>query len=115
MLSKEEITEKIEDLHNTVEGIKAEEDNISNELKVVLAGSELQLIMLQSTLGQSEDKIKSLVEKFEARAVELNEKYAAASLDNKMNEKRQLQAMIWTNDIRLDTLKWVLEIKDEAI
>lgn len=60
MLSKEKITEKIEDLYNTIEGIKAEKDNVSNELKVVLAGSELQLIILQQTLTQSETEIKKI-------------------------------------------------------
>ena len=29
--------------------------------------------------------------------------------------KNQIHAMIWTNDIRLDTLKWVLEEDDEEI
>ena len=115
MLSKEEITKKIEELHDTVEGIKATEEDISNELKVVLAGSELQLIVLQSSLGQSEEKLKSLVEKFEERAKELNEKYSIASEDPKSFDKSQIHAMIWTNDIRLDTLKWILEYKEEAI
>lgn len=115
MLSKEKITEKIEDLYNTIEGIKAEKDNVSNELKVVLAGSELQLIILQQTLTQSETEIKKLVEKFEKRAEDLNTKYAIASEEKKAYEKSQLHAMIWTNDIRLDTLKWVLEEKEEEI
>lgn len=115
MLDEKEIIEKIEQLQNTVEGIKAEEDTVSNELKVVLVGSELQLVILKSTLGQSEEKVKSLAEKFKARAEDLNEKYAIASAENKIAEKSQLHAMIWTNDIRLDTLKWVLEEKDEEI
>lgn len=115
MLSKEEITKKIDDLYNTVEGIKAEEDTISNELKVVLAGSELQLLVLQKTLNQNEEELKELVEKFKKRAEDLNEKYAIASKNEKTDEKRQLHAMIWTNDIRLDTLKWVLEEKEDEI
>lgn len=115
MIDEKEIIEKIEQLHNTVEGIKSEEDTVSNELKVVLVGSELQLIILKSTLGQSEEKVKSLAEKFKARSKDLNEKYAIASAKNKIDEKSQLHAMIWTNDIRLDTLKWVLEEKEEEI
>lgn len=115
MIDEKEIIEKIEQLHNTVEGIKSEEDTVSNELKVVLVGSELQLIILKSTLGQSEEKVKSLAEKFKARSKDLNEKYAIASAENKIDEKSQLHAMIWTNDIRLDTLKWVLEEKEEEI
>lgn len=113
MLSNEEINKKIEDLTNTIAGIKEAEEDISNELKVVLAGSELQLIMLQSTINTDEDKIRGLVKKFEERAEELNEKYAIASAEEKVYEKSQLHAMIWTNDIRLDTLKWVLEENDE--
>ena len=115
MLSKEVIIKKIDDLHNTIEGIKAEKDTISNELKVVLAGSELQLIMLQSSMGQSEESLRKLVEKFEERAKELNEKYAIASANQEVMEKSQLHAMIWTNDIRLDTLKWILEDTEEIM
>lgn len=114
MLSKEEISKKIEDLSNTVKGIK-EEEAVSNELKVVLAGSELQLITLQSTMNVGEEKIRALVEKFEERSRELQEKYAEASLNENIEEKRKLQAMIWTNDIRLDTLKWILEEDIEEI
>ncbi len=113
MLSKEIISEKIEKLHNTVEGLKSEKENLSNELKVVLAGSELQLIMLQSTLNQSEESIQKLVEKFEERSKELNEKYELASKNPRSFDKNQIHAMIWTNDIRLDSLKWILEEKEE--
>ncbi|MCQ2978069.1 MAG: hypothetical protein MJ232_08650 [archaeon] len=116
MLSKEEINKKIEDLSETVKGIKAEEEkNISNELKVVLAGSELQLITLQSTVNVKEEKIRSLVKKFEDRAAELQLNYENASLNEDLVEKRKLQAMIWTNDIRLDTLKWILEEQNEEL
>ena len=115
MLSKEVIIKKIDDLHNTIEGIKAEKDTISNELKVVLAGSELQLITLQSTINVKEEKIRSLVRKFEDRAAELQLNYENASLNEDLVEKRKLQAMIWTNDIRLDTLKWILEDTEEIM
>ena len=46
---------------------------------------------------------------------ELNEKYEEASLAGNAEMKNQIHAMIWTNDIRLDTLKWVLEEDDEEI
>lgn len=115
MLSKEKISEKIEQLNNTVEGIKAEGEIVSNELKVVLVGSELQLVMLINALNQSEEEVKNLAKKFKERANDLNEQYATVSAENKIAEKSQLQAMIWTNDIRLDTLKWVLEEKEEEI
>ena len=115
MRTKEEIGEKIEVLNDKIAGLRAEEDDLTNELKVILAGSELQSIMLTSTLVNSESQVRDLLEKFELRAEELNEKYEGASLAGNAEMKNQIHAMIWTNDIRLDTLKWVLEEDDEEI
>ena len=115
MKTKEEIGEKIEVLNDKIAGLRAEEDNLTNELKVILAGSELQSIMLTSTLVNSEAQNRDLLEKFGRRAEELNKKYEEASLEENVEMKNQIHAMIWTNDIRLDTLKWVLEEDDEVI
>ena len=115
MKTKEEIGEKIEVLNDKIAGLRAEEDGLTNELKVILAGSELQSIMLTSTLVSSESQVRDLLEKFEQRAEELTEKYEEASIEGNVDLKNQIHAMIWTNDIRLDTLKWVLEEEDEEI
>ena len=115
MKTKEEIGEKIEVLNDKIAGLRAEEDDLTNELKVILAGSELQSIMLTSTLVSSESQVRDLLEKFEQRAEELTEKYEEASLEGNAEMKNQIHAMIWTNDIRLDTIKWVLEEDDEGI
>lgn len=115
MKTKEEIGEKIEVLNDKIAGLRAEEDDLSNELKVILAGSELQSIMLTSTLVSSESQVRDLLEKFEQRAEELNRRYEIASIEEDAEAKNQLHAMIWTNDIRLDTIKWVLEEDDEEI
>ena len=115
MRTKEEIGEKIEVLNDKIAGLRAEEDDLTNELKVILAGSELQSIMLTSTLVNSEAQNRDLLEKFGRRAEELNKKYEEASLEENVEMKNQIHAMIWTNDIRLDTLKWVLEEDDEVI
>ena len=108
------ITIKIEILNDKIAGLRAEED-LSNELKVILAGSELQSIMLTSTLVSSESQVRDLLEKFEERAEELTEKYEEASIEGNAELKNQVHAMIWTNDIRLDTIKWVLEEEDMEI
>ncbi len=115
MKTKEEIGEKIELLNDKIAGLRAEEDDLSNELKVILAGSELQSIMLTSTLVNSETQNRDLLEKFERRAEELTKKYEEASLEENTEMKNQVHAMIWTNDIRLDTIKWVLEEDNEQI
>ena len=115
MKTKEEIGEKIEVLNDKIAGLRAEEDELNNELKVILAGSELQSIMLTSTLVSSESQVRDLLEKFELRAEELNKRYEEASIEGDGEAKNQLHAMIWTNDIRLDTIKWVLEEDDEEI
>lgn len=116
MRTKEEIGEKIEALNDKIAGIRAEdEDSLTNELKVILAGSELQSIMLTSTLVSSESQVRDLLEKFEQRAEELNERYEEASIEGDAEAKNQIHAMIWTNDIRLDTVKWVLDEEDEEI
>lgn len=115
MKTKEEIGEKIEVLNDKIAGLRAEEEDLTNELKVILAGSELQSIMLTSTLVSSESQVRDLLEKFEKRAEELNERYEEASIEGDGEAKNQLHAMIWTNDIRLDTIKWVLEEDDEMI
>ena len=115
MKTKEEIGEKIEALNDKIAGLRAEEEDLTNELKVILAGSELQSIMLTSTLVSSESQVRDLLEKFEKRAEELNERYEEASIEGDGEAKNQLHAMIWTNDIRLDTIKWVLEEDDEMI
>ena len=115
MKTKEEIGEKIEALNDKIAGLRAEEDELNNELKVILAGSELQSIMLTSTLVSSESQVRDLLEKFELRAEELNKRYEEASIEGDGEAKNQLHAMIWTNDIRLDTIKWVLEEDDEEI
>ena len=115
MKTKEEIGEKIEALNDKIAGLRAEEDDLTNELKVILAGSELQSIMLTSTLVNSEAQNRALLEKFEERAEELNKRYEEASIEGNAELKNQTHAMIWTNDIRLDTIKWVLEEEDEVI
>ena len=115
MKTKEEIGEKIEVLNDKIAGIRAEEEDLTNELKVILAGSELQSIMLTSTLVSSESQVRDLLEKFEQRAEELTKKYEEASLAENVEMKNQIHAMIWTNDIRLDTIKWVLEEDNEEI
>ena len=115
MKTQEEIGEKIEVLNDKIAGLRAEGEDLNNELKVILAGSELQSIMLTSTLVSSETQVRDLLEKFEQRAEELTEKYEEASIEGNVDLKNQIHAMIWTNDIRLDTLKWVLEEDDEEI
>ena len=115
MKTKEEIGEKIEVLNDKIAGLRAEEDGLTNELKVILAGSELQSIMLTSTLVSSESQVRDLLEKFEQRAEELNAKYEGASIEGNAEMKNQIHAMIWTNDIRLDTIKWVLDEDEEMI
>ncbi len=115
MRTKEEIVEKIELLNDKIAGLRAEEDELTNELKVILAGSELQSIMLTSTLVNSETQNRDLLEKFEKRAEELNKRYEEASVEGNVELKNQTHAMIWTNDIRIDTIKWVLEEDDEVI
>ena len=115
MKTKEEIGEKIEKLNDLIAGLRAEEDNLSNEQKVILAGSELQSIMLTSMLVNSEDQIRDLLEKFERRAEELDEKYVEACEEENSELKAQIHGMVWTNDIRLDTIKWVLEEDMEEI
>ncbi|MBQ6813857.1 MAG: hypothetical protein IJP12_04375 [Methanobrevibacter sp.] len=116
MRTKEEIGEKIEELNDKIAGIRAEdEENLTNELKVILAGSELQSIMLTSTLTSNEEQVRNLLQRFNIRAFELNEKYEEASQRDDQMEKNQIHAMIWTNDIRIDTLKWVLEEEDVGI
>lgn len=116
MRSHEEIGNKIEELNDKIAGIRAEdEENLTNELKVILAGSELQSIMLTSTLTSNEKQVRGLLEKFNQRAEELTAKYEEASAANDAMAKNQIHAMIWTNDIRLDTLKWVLEEEDVGI
>ena len=115
MKTQEEIGEKIEVLNDKIAGLRAEGEDLNNELKVILAGSELQSIMLTSTLVSSETQVRDLLEKFEQRAEELTEKYEDASIEGNVDLKNQIHAMIWTNDIRLDTLKWVLEEEDEEI
>ena len=114
MRTKEEIGEKIEILNDKIAGLRAEED-LSNELKVILAGSELQSIMLTSTLVSSESQVRDLLEKFEERAEELTEKYEEASIEGNAELKNQVHAMIWTNDITSDTIKWILEEEDMEI
>ena len=115
MKTQEEIGEKIEVLNDKIAGLRAEGEDLNNELKVILAGSELQSIMLTSTLVSSETQVRDLLEKFEQRAEELTEKYEEASIEGNVDLKNQIHAMIWTNDIRLDTIKWVLEEDDEEI
>ena len=115
MRTNEEIGEKIDWLNDKIAGLRAEEESLSNELKVILAGSELQSIMLTSTLVNSEAQNRELLEKFEARAIELNKKYEEASAEENIEVKNQVHAMIWTNDIRLDTIKWVLEYDEDEI
>lgn len=116
MRSKEEIKEKIENLDDKIAGIKAEDpENLTNELKVILAGSELQSIILVSSLENTEEQTRFLLEKFQERAEELNLNYENASLKNDIETKNKIHAMIWTNDIRMDTLKWILEEEDIGI
>ena len=114
MRTKEEMEEKIEKLNDITAALRAEEDNLSNEQKVILAGSELQSIMLTSLLINNEEQTLDLLEKFERRAEELEAKYVEASEANNAELKARVHGMIWTNDIRLDTIKWVLEVDPEV-
>jgi organic radical activating enzyme len=114
MRTKEEMEEKIEKLNDITVALRAEEDNLSNEQKVILAGSELQSIMLTSLLINTEEQTRELLEKFERRAEELDAKYVEASEANNAELKARIHGMIWTNDIRLDTIKWVLEVEPEV-
>ena len=114
MRTKEEMGEKIEKLNDIIVALRAEEDNLSNEQKVILAGSELQSIMLTSLLVNTEEQTRELLEKFERRAEELDAKYVEASEANNAELKARIHGMIWTNDIRLDAIKWVLEVEPEV-
>ena len=87
MKTKEEIGEKIDALNDKIAGLRAEEEDLTNELKVILAGSELQSIMLTSTLVSSESQVRDLLEKFELRAEELTEKYEEASVEGNADLK----------------------------
>ena len=71
--------------------------------------------MLTSTLVNSETQNRELLERFEARAEELNRKFEQASAEGNIEAKNQIHGMIWTNDIRLDTIKWDLEVDEDPI
>ena len=108
MRSKEEINEKLEKLEDTIKGIKESDETLSNEMKVLLSGSELQAIMIKSVLGKGEEDLRKLLAMFEERGKKLNKDYAISSKNEDIENKTKFHAMVWTNDIRIDSLKWIL-------
>lgn len=108
MRTEEEINEKVKNLENTISRIKESDEIITNEMKVILSGSELQVIMIKSVLGKSEEELKKLLEKFKERGEKLDKDYAISSKNKDIENKTKFHAMIWTNDIRVDSLKWIL-------
>ncbi len=116
MKTREEIQEKIDNLNFKIESIKnLDPEEISNELKVTLAGTELQAILLTSVIDDDEEHVRALLERYEARGEKLIKDYEEASKYNQIEKKKRIHPMIWTNDTRVDTYKWVLNEEDTDI
>ena len=80
-------------------------EEITNEEKVVLAGSELEAILLTSVLDNDEETVRGLLKRYADRGEILDRDYQKAHKYNQIQKKNELHAMIWTNDIRVDTYK----------
>ena len=114
--TREEIQEKIDQLNGKIEAIKAlDPEEVTNEDKVVLAGSELEAILLTSVLDSDEETVKGLLERYEHRGEILDRDYQKAHKYDQKQKKNELHAMIWTNDIRVDTYRWVLDEEETDI
>lgn len=116
MRSQIEIQEKIDKLNERISAIKAlGPEEVTNEEKVVLAGSELEAILLTSILDNDEEMVRDLLKRYTERGKILDRDYQKAHKYNQIQKKNELHAMIWTNDIRVDTYKWVLDEEDMEI
>ena len=116
MRTREEIQEKIDKLNERIRAIKAlDPEEITNEEKVVLAGSELEAILLTSVLDNDEETVRGLLKRYADRGEILDRDYQNAHKYNQIQKKNELHAMIWTNDIRVDTYKWVLDEEETDI
>lgn len=114
--TREEIQEKIDKLNERIRAIKAlDPEEITNEEKVVLAGSELEAILLTSVLDNDEETVRGLLKRYADRGEILARDYQKAHKYNQIQKKNELHAMIWTNDIRVDTYKWVLDEEETDI
>ena len=114
--TREEIQEKIDKLNERIRAIKALDlEEITNEEKVVLAGSELEAILLTSVLDNDEETVRGLLKRYADRGEILDRDYQKAHKYNQIQKKNELHAMSWTNDIRVDTYKWVLDEEETDI
>jgi len=71
--------------------------------------------MIASVSQADEETVRKLLKRFEDRGEELTKNYETASKYDHIEEKNKINAMIWTNDIRIDTLKWVLEEEEKEL
>ena len=95
MRTKEEIQEKIDQLNGKIEAIKALDiEEITNEDKVVLAGSELEAILLTSVLDNDEDMVRGLLKRYADRGEILDRDYQKAHKYNQIQKKNELHASL---------------------
>ncbi|WP_413825273.1 MULTISPECIES: hypothetical protein [unclassified Methanobrevibacter] len=108
MKSMDEINEKLTELKEKEEGIINTTEPITNEISVILVGSQLQQAVIKAVMSKDESEIEKMVEKETKKLKKLNEDYAIASEKGDMENKRALHAAEWTCDIKLNTLQWIL-------
>lgn len=108
MKSITEIDKKLTELKETEEGIINSTEPVTNEIKVILVGSQLQQAVIKHTMNMEASEVETILEKETKKLKKINHDYAIASKNEDMKNKRALHAAEWTCDIKVHTLNWLL-------
>ena len=108
MKTKEEINEKLEELHDKEEGIKHSKEELTNELKVIMVSSQLQQKVIKTNMNKTEKEINEKLKEENEKLEYINKEYEKASKKNNITRKKDLNALEWTCSIKIHTLNWLL-------
>ncbi|MGN0094205.1 MAG: hypothetical protein ACI37V_07150 [Methanobrevibacter sp.] len=106
MRTTKEIQERVNYLNESTKNILNSNEILNKEKQIVSIESQVEETFLKTLMGKEEEELKELLIELEAKSRVLN-----SSLDkqNDSKSKHKSQAKVWTNNIKTNTIKWILE------
>ena len=110
MKTTKEIQERIDFLSKNIKKILDTNEKINHDKQTVIVESQVEETFLNTLIGKNEEELMQLLEELEEKSIILNNTLNKIENSDSKN-KHKSQAKVWTNNIKINAVKWILEEK----
>ncbi|MCI6774423.1 hypothetical protein [Methanobrevibacter boviskoreani] len=106
MKTTEEIQKRSNYLNESTKNILNSNERLDKEKQIVSVESQVEETFLKTLIGKEEGELKELLIELEAKSRVLN---SSLEKQNDSKSKHKSQAKVWTNNIKINAIKWILK------